>query len=416
MRSSRFVPLVGLVLSLSGACVGSDDDSVVSPGGGGGKTDDPFPPGALPADLPAWGGADAARWQPEAIIANAVTAELHRVGDPLARVSIPATLLKSSFAPFGDGQSNAAVTLASWTARRPPLVATRTGSRLSIRFDRALPFSGDTFELWTTAGTWVMSVASTRSSEGDWLIDVTNVPTAIANRLLVSPRGWADVFPLSFTLPVGRVDALAQSVPPSLRTLPGGEPVVDPIGARDSAAADRGAFEVLSSSSFPAGFINQSPFLADELHASFPQGGAPRTTAVGSAFTWVAEQPFKDLYVCFEQRRLDLEAQHGVPSGAGWHHIGDAGESILSSLERAPILIGYADGQPPLTLPQGAQLAYGLDRPTTYGLLQPGEVFTTPRGDFHWYAVHHAQNPCVQIWVHRCEPSADEPSFACAGD
>ena len=50
--------------------------------------------------------------------------------------------------------------------------------------------------------------------------------------------------------------------------------------------------------------------------------------------------------------------------------------------------------------PSNGQFAYGLDRATTYALLQPGQAFTTLRGEFHWYAVHHAAKPCVQIWVH----------------
>jgi hypothetical protein len=396
------------------------------PAGDGGPTSGHDPkadgfgdPVGLPVDLAPWGGGDAGRWTTEALIANAVTAELVRTGDPRARVSLPTSLWMSSYAPFGDGQTNAAASFAYWEPRRPALIASRSGTRLSIRVDRALPL-GDghdgVFELWTAGGQWAMSAASTRTPEGDWLIQLDPVPGALADRLLVSPRGWRDVFPLRFDAPVSALAAFAATVPGWLDTLPGGEPVVDPVHAGRRHQQERPVVDALRASHFPAGFINQAPFVADGLHASFPQTGPPLTTAVGQAYTWVAEQPFADLYVCLERRRADLEALHGVPSGAGWHHIGAPGETILASLEEAPLLVGHAAGQP-MTLPPGAGWAYDLDLASSYTLLQPGQVFTTPRGDFHWYAVHEtATDPCVQIWVHRCVPDPAAPSFACPGE
>jgi hypothetical protein len=399
-----------LTLALS-ACASSSEDAP-STSSIDGKADGAGSAG-LPAQLAPWGGPDAARWKPEAIIANAVTAELQR--DPSARVSVPVTLWQSQYAPYGDGQTNAAAAFAYWTGERPPVVGTKRGPRITIRFDRTLPFSGDTFELWTPAGTWVASVPSTRTAAGDWVIELAAPPAAIAERLVVSPRGWRDGFPLSFALPITSVAGLASSLPPSLRRLPGGEPVVDPVGAGPAAAGATTPRDVLRSTSFPAGFINQYPFTSSDLHAAFPQGGAPRVTAVGGSETWVAESPFKNMYVCLARRGTAAEAQHGVPSGAGWHHIGDAGESILSSVEESPLLVGYAAGAR-LSPPANGALAYGLEHATTYALLQPGQAFTAPRGDFHWYAVHHATDPCVQVWVHRCVPAAGAPTMACAGD
>jgi hypothetical protein len=288
------------------------------------------------------------------------------------------------------------------------VIGTRLGSRVTIRFDRTLPISDGNFELWTQTGMWVRSVSSTRSSEGDWLIVVENLTAPLFDRMVVSPRGWRDGFPLSFDLPVTSVDELSRTLPPALRALPGGEPVVDPVGA-----AGASAYATLRSSSFPTGFMNQTPYVTDSLHAAFPQVGAPRVTAVGGASTWVASAPFKNMYVCFEERAPQREAQYGVPSGAGWHHIGDAGESIVSSVADSALLVGYA-ATDRVAPPSGGQHAYGLDRATTYALLQPGQAFTTPRGAMHWYAVHQAGDPCVQIWVHRCEP--DGASMRCDGD
>jgi hypothetical protein len=325
------------------------------------------------------------------------------------------TLWRSQYAPYGDGQTNAAAAFTSWSGSRPPVVGVKRGTRIEIRFDRTLPFGGDTFELWTPAGAWLQSVPSTRTATGDWLVTIASPPAAIAERLVVSPRGWRDGFPLSFALPITTVSGLAASLPAALRRLPGGEPVVDPVVAAAAAAGGATVRDVLLSTSFPAGFVNQRPFVSSDLHAAFPQGGAPRVTAVGGSWTWVAETPFKDLYVCLARRGAAAETTYGVPSGAGWHHIGDAGESILASLEASPLLVGYAAGAPTAP-PAGGGLAYGLERAATFALLQPGQAFTTPRGDFHWYAVHQAIDPCVQVWVHRCVPDARSPSMACPGD
>jgi hypothetical protein len=199
-------------------------------------------------------------------------------------------------------------------------------------------------------------------------------------------------------------------LPAQLRRLPGGESVVDPVGA----AGDRAA-ATLRSSTFPEGFVNQEPFVTGELHAAFPQGSAPRVTAVGGAATWVATAPFKNLYVCLDRRSPEAEARHGVPSGAGWHRIGDSGETILASLEDQPLLVGYAAGAA-LAPPAGGGHAYGLAHAATFALLQFGQALTAPQGDFHWYAVHHATDPCVQVWVHRCVPDASAPSMRCPGD
>ncbi len=410
MNTTHLSLLATLALT---ACAASAGDDPAAGSALGGKADGAGT-GGLPAELAPWGGSDPARWSPEAIVANAVTAELQR--DPGARVSVPVALWRSQYAPYGDGQTNAAAAFVHWSGPRPPVIGTRHGARIEIRFDRTLPFSGDTFELWAPDGTWLQSVPSTRTPAGDWLIVLADPPAAAAERMVVSPRGWRDGFPLSFALPIATVARLAGTLPASLRQLPDGEPAVDPVGAADAAEGATTARDVLGATSFPAGFINQHPFVSSDLHAAFPQAGAPRITAVGGAATWVAESPFKNMYVCLDRRAPAAEAQHGVPSGAGWHHIGDAGESILSSLEDSSLLVGYAAGAP-LSPPAGGALAYGLPHATTFALLQPGQAFTTPRGDFHWYAVHHAAtDPCVQVWVHRCEPDASAPSMACPGD
>src|SRR5688572_21108430 len=197
MTSTRLL----LLAILSACAVGQDGDSV---GGTNGKADG--------ASLPAvpWGGADPTKWKPEAVIANVVSAELR--SDPTARVSIPTAIWTSTHAPFGDGQTNAAASFAHWQGTRPPVIGTRRGTRVTVRFDRTLPINDGTFELWSESGVWMRSVASTRTSDGDWLIDLGEAP----ERIVVSPRGWRDGFPLSFTMPITSINQLAQSFPKNL--------------------------------------------------------------------------------------------------------------------------------------------------------------------------------------------------------
>ena len=333
----------------------------------------------LPASVP-WGGADQTKWTPEAIIANAVTAELQR--DPLARVSVPTSLAQSQLAPFGDGQTNAAASFAWWQSKRPPVVGARRGMRATVRFDRTLPISDGHFEVWSASGAWLRTVPSTRNADGDWIVVVDDLA-----QFAVSPRGWRDAFPLSFDIPVTSIAERVKTLPAS--SLPTGEPIVDPVGAAGDAV-----YETLRTTSFPSAFVNQTPYVSDTVHSAFPQGGTPRVTAVGGASTWVAQAPFKHLYVCFEERVPAREAQYGVPSGAGWHHIGDNGETIVASLEASPFIVGFAP-----EAKHAVSFAYGLDRATTYALLQPGQAFMTPKSAFHWYAVHQTRDACVQIWV-----------------
>lgn len=399
MTSHRFL------LSILLAACATDAPLETGAGAAGGKADDASSSYRLPANLPPWGGDDASRWSPEAILANAVTVELQR--DPAARVSVPLALTRSSYAPFGDGQTNAGASLAGWT--RPPVVGVRHAASLEIRFDRGLTIGEPTIELWSASGAWLRSQAATRNADGDLVmgLDDTAALATLGDRFVVTPRGWRDGFALSFAIPLTSARALESSLPATKRTLPGGEPVIDPVGAAgDDAAA------TLRATSFPTGFVNQTPYVTDTLHAVLPEGGTPRITATGGAETWVATSPFENLYVCLAPRALASEAEHGVPSGAGWHHIGDLGETILSTLEGSPLLVGYAENTAP-AVGSGGGFAYGLDRTATFALLQPGDAFTSAQNTFHWYAVHQKTAPCVQIWKHACVPDATNPSMAC---
>src|SRR5207248_1473601 len=110
---------------------------------------------------------------------------------------------------------------------------------------------------------------------------------------------------------------------------------------------------------------NQNPFMPNDIHAVFPNGGHQYVTGVGMGWTWVANAPaapFKIMYTCFDKRNQAAEASApdgGVASGGGWHRIGDNAETVLNDLEGAPIALGSALADPANgTTPSGG-LAYG---------------------------------------------------------
>ena len=134
-RSSGLLSIVGLALAAA-ACASSTG----APSGevAGGAAQNLGGPRAKPPLLPApgganalapWGGPDARHWRPEATLANATSEALNRawalpnVKD--AVVAVPAKMLKSAYAEFGDGQLNSVPSFSTWTTReRPPVVAT----------------------------------------------------------------------------------------------------------------------------------------------------------------------------------------------------------------------------------------------------------------------------------------------------
>lgn len=61
--------------------------------------------------------------------------------------------------------------------------------------------------------------------------------------------------------------------------------------------------------------------------------------------TWVTQPPqapLKTVYSCWSPRNLVDEARFGVPSGAGWHLIGDPAETIFNNLRSGEMLVGMA--------------------------------------------------------------------------
>lgn len=356
-----------------------------------------------------WGGADPARWTPEAVLANAAEEAL---ADPaVVVVAFPVRLSASDVAPFGDGQTNAVVDLPGWSVPRPPVVAAlRHDGAVTLRLDHALgPIAGLSLQVEDGAPLHLaLAPDAAGHASATWQPPAGWRPAT--DRLILRPDGWNDAFPLSFRHPVRDADVLADSVPAPLR--PAALPDPAGVSGRPGSAAD-----ALAAQGAGPGY-NHAPYVTPTVHAGLPG----RVTAVGGARSWVTEAPFKHVYLCLDGRDAAAEAATGAPSGAGWHAIGDPAESLVNSLEAVPLLAAwgqahlFADDEHGFAFGAGAA-AYGLTDVATFRHLQPGEALVTGRDSdygppvFHWYAAAAAP-ACVEIWVHPCGLDADE-TFAC---
>lgn len=360
-----------------------------------------------------WGGPDPAQWTPEATLANAVEAALAEPG--VVRVAVPVKFQGSAVFPFGDGQSNAAVDFPWWSAARPPVVASLLADgRVTIRFDRALGLAGDVEARVEDREPVRLPLRLTDSGDGL----VTWAPELLPDheRITLRPAGWQDAFGIGFHHPVTSADALAASVPAALRPA-GPLPDLASVGAR-ARRMGMPAIEVLTTQGAGAGY-NATPYATGVTHGSVPG----RTTAVGGARTWLTESPFKQLYICLDGRDPAAEAATGAPSGAGWHAIGDPAESLLNTVEDAPLLAGWGQAQLFAADEWGFAFgeggpAYGLTDIATFSHLEPGQALVTGKPTdhapavYHWYAVHTATPLCTEVWVHPCGIDEAE-QFAC---
>lgn len=360
-----------------------------------------------------WGGADPAQWTPEAVLANAAQAALAEPG--VVRVAIPVKMLGSAVHPFGDGQSNASAVFPWWSAARPPVVAHLTDAgAVQLVFDAALGLEGGVAVRVEDGAPQELSLVM--DADGHQRAEWTPDFDPARDRLSVRPVGWSDAFPIWFHHPVTSAARLADSVPDALRP-DGALPDLANVGAR-ARREGTSASDVLTRDGAGEGY-NAQPYVTDRTHGAVPG----RVTAVGGARTWLTEAPFKQLYICLDGRDVHAEAQTGAPSGAGWHAIGDPAESLLNTLEDAPILVGWAKSQTfardewAMAFGDGAP-AFELADVATFSLLQPGDALVTGQFDdhaapvYHWYAVHTPAPLCTEVWVHPCGVD-DRESFAC---
>jgi hypothetical protein len=286
-------------------------------------------------------------------------------------LSIPAVLLKSDYHPFGDGQSNAILSLGgAWNQNEFPVIGIQkkvgNGSTRTYVFHSALK---------------IISYDEKDIGQG-WY--------------QVTPKGYSDSFYFNFDTSALLIRDFLAGIPAPLRTFSEARLAPDPekIGVLKS-------FEVLKTKTLGSGY-NSAPWFNDNVHGLYPDASGKKT-AIGGVYTWGIVDtkfgPFKQLYTCFESRNLTQEKQHGVPSGAGWHHIGDSAESIINNLEKSalPVAIGRTHGK--------QKSAYGLTDSITAVWLKPGEVLISEQNQFHWYINPYQKEVCTEIWVHNCVPN-----------
>ncbi len=352
-----------------------------------------------------WGGSDPSAWRPEAVLANAASEALEegwaRPGALDVVVAVPVKMQPSEHYPFGDGQSNATLTFPYWGESAPPVVATLIRGvevEAFIRFHEVVSaHMGGDFELFVWSGKWsAPRSASAVREDGRWHLALRPHlgEHELDAPLFVRPVGWYDGFPIDFTHPERDIDDLVAAMPAAHRELSPGVPIIDPAGIAPAGSA----FDALMAATLPPGF-NDDPYVSGDVHGAFPLFGQFVPTATGSAWSWLTTEPIKDIYICFEGRDPSQEAELGVPSGAGFHRIGDPAETLVNSLEDVAIPVAFVDGgqTPP---PAAGGHAYQLAEVATYRLLQPGQAFTVNAPDYHGYLIPHPQPVCTQILVH----------------
>jgi len=400
-----------------------------------------------------WGGSQSAQWSAEAVLANAVSEMLNAgYSEPNVAgvlLALPVSMEYSSLRPYGDGQTNASLNFgAGWAPKAPPLTASlityRTGARkLTLKFHRSLPLEGKAIKLrlGNNAVGDKSLPAKGRNVDGDfeftWAMNVGEGPQwggMFDNRVaFVQPDGWQDWFPLDFRNVVKSADEMLKLVPPAKQKLGKGT-LLDPENVSVQKRGDQTyAFQLMGAPNFGADIHGDRyfPVPGSGIHNEFPKDGQTRITAVGHGNTLVMEKapaPFKLAYICFEARNRAEEARLGVPSGGGWHEIGDPAETVMNVLEKAPVLFGYANGRPAAAPPSGA-FAYGLSDVAVVRKLMPGEALVSAAGpttvgedqsgwdnrgkrgaagrNYHWFAFDHAHDVCAVEWVHPALPDAN---------
>lgn len=296
-------------------------------------------------------------------------------------ISVPAVLSKSSYHPFGDGQSNAKLSMGeSWKLKDFLVVGFET--QKGSQFKRHYVFHSS------------LNIQEyNEKSLGDSWYQVT-------------PKDWNDSFYFNFNSGVYGLNQFLSAIPEGLRKFSSNRLAPDPAGVRSS----ENVAETLKKGSLGEGYNSQA-WYATNVHGLFPSAQGQQT-ALGGVLTWGIVEPqfgpFKHLYTCFESRQAFRESELGIPSGSGWHHVGDAAESILNTLEseRLPIAIARSHAK--------SQAAYGLSESLTATWLNKNEVFVTKQGEFHWYLNPYNRAVCTEIWVHKCVPNSNNAfGFQC---
>jgi hypothetical protein len=271
-----------------------------------------------------------------------------------------------------------------------------------------------------------------------------------------------DWFPVTFKHPWTTAAKIAATIPPELSQfkdssgVPLPASLTDPMNFAQKSDQDPIPFDLAydlgMQQKWPKSFIpaDRPYFPACDVHGNFKRQDHPEKpspaeydpTSVGRNWTWVADPnggypgadavPFKILYTCFEERRShhpqgndrdcdglsrNSEEEAGVPSGGGWHKIGDPAETLFNSLERVPLLVAAGFERPAErsgTRPPSGSYAFGLKDVAIARWLWPGEAFLTANSEkdsngnsfnnYHWFLFHADRETCTVEWVHPKRP------------
>jgi hypothetical protein len=406
-----------------------------------------------------WGGA-IAEWKDEAILANSVSEALNDgwkvpgVQDVL--VSVPMKMIPGKVPvqgsnygnrPYGDGQTNALGTFGNaWTQKQPQLISTLVTlssglTQLKFRFHRSLVLSEPQvqFIYWADGKKREKTIGEMKkSAEGDFEFewkptdqDGLKWGDLYKNQIAyIRPKGWKDFFPVDFRDVAVPNKELLNQMPLDKQKLGIGT-LLDPENVSvQGQNTSEFPFQKMGDPNFGKARLNaEKYFPVVGIHNFFfTENGSKIQTAVNDGATVVIPKgiaPFKMAYICFEPRNETAESLAGLPSGGGWHEIGDPAETVINSLENAPIVFGYANGHPGADKPEGSNYAYGLTDVTVVRKVFPGmsivssagpttlaEGYTPQRGhgpsqgrNYHWFVFNQMNYVCAAEWVHNCVPN-----------
>lgn len=184
-------------------------------------------------------------------------------------LSVPAQIQKSSYHPFGDGQSNAKLGVGSaWLQNDFPVVGIQE----------------------------MVQGKATRKYIFHPSLNVTSYEESLVaeNWYKVQPKGWNDSFYFSYDTETLELDEFLNGIPEKLRTFSKNR--IAPNIAKVSKSSGINGFKNLGEG------YNTDPWYSDNVHGLFPDAGGNRT-ALGGVLTWgIVDKkfgPFKNLYTCF---------------------------------------------------------------------------------------------------------------------
>ena len=403
-----------------------------------------------------WGGKDAKKWRPEAIIANAASWLMNEawaqkdVVDVV--IAVPGKYEIGWKNPYDDGQSNAMMHFNQWNRVTPPMIAALViksdGSRMAVLwFAREYAPKASYIEIVNPkTGAMVAKLNTKILSSGAVTARWETIPKdlgwdSLLQKQVVFVRpgpNFSDWLPLYFRMPVYSAQDLVKKLPMNQQRYADGKPLLDREGLAQTSAHPAIPFQNAMKHSFVGRYNlkqNGAPYEPEYVHGQFSSESKRPITAVGRGWTWVAEkdQPFKILYTCFARRHPEgsptggnsgvmyneaTAPDGGVVSGGGWHVIGEvnqnrpdwfASETIVNDVETAPIMVagGFEDPAERLRLkPPSGTIAYGLTDVATLRWLWPGEAFVSVssvgKKNYHWFFFDFDREVCTEEWVYNC--------------